>query len=60
MVRREEMTCCLQSGSDVMEDGDCNDALGVLVGAAVGVGGGHVEEQRAEGHGAGDEEEGGG
>jgi len=49
----------LQASGDVVEDCDCNDALGVLASAAVGVGGGHAQDEGAQGHGAGDEEEGG-
>lgn len=59
MIGREEVACRLQSRGDVVEDGDGDDAFGVFVGAGVAVGSGHVEEERAEGHGAGDEEEGG-
>jgi len=42
---------------DVVEDGQSNDALGILASTGVGIARGHVEEWRAERHGAGDEEE---
>jgi len=45
------------AGSDVVEDGQSNDALGVLASTGVVIAGGHVEKWRAEGHSARDEEE---
>jgi len=51
------VTTSENASSDVVEDGQSNDALGVLAGTGVVVAGGHVEKWRAEGHSAGDEEE---
>ena len=45
------------AGSDVVEDGQSNDALGVLASTGVVIAGGHVEKWRAERHSTGDEEE---
>jgi len=41
----------------MMEDGESNYALGVLASTSVFIAGRQVEEWRAKGHGAGDEEE---
>ena len=45
------------AGSDVVEDGQSNNALGVLASTGVVVAGGHVEKWRAERHGSRDEKE---
>jgi len=51
------MASSKDTSSYVVEDSESDDSLGVLAPTSVVIAGGQVEEGRAEGHGAGDEEE---